>query len=699
MSKLAELKLILADIKQSKTNNANPSTSGLWAHSGLALVHKDQTEATYIYAQNDGDVSENTIAGFGIIDSGVLKAFMRRVRNGANAPFQLGTTSESPLEFFVNNDLVMKLSTSNEIDFKKHVNFENGFKVHGKDVNEFGASILNSANSNDLNTIFNLPNHNKLIVSAGGDLSLTSAYCKLLFPMEESQAGGITGDNGNFKYLTLFHSNGICFETGDTAVGFNNTKVRITRAGRLIAGPWVYADDGVNNIQSSNGVRATTAFSLPNAHEGRFNLGLHASGETTVPIGNYWVCVGKLDVIHNCEINVTLTSQNHEEVLLIRSAATWFSDQGVLDVIHQSYNTKVNFVGSFCSAGGTHKYIWLNVVANEFSVTLSTSGSGMGFIDHQLTVVAEGSQPTLSPLLYLGNNLNGMSNRKYVHGALEVTSSGAFKHLVTKHGIYYDAHQKEIDVLSGPGFGPMIKGRWDAGISNRYLDFGARDNLNNFASFGKMNPDAPNGFYWTLAKTQISELGIWNGRRSNVLSGDYDANKNIDYLDISAPINLDNTVSAGIRIFVGNSTNKIKAAELKPDGVLQFNNRVLFGDSVSDDGVSGIQSDTSIRFSNAARLQSGSVYLENDTWGIIENVVGDSQSAFIMVNGDNGYEGFVDILCVAFNGQPFVISGQQVYGGGTITRTYNKGGGSIGCKCVNTSGLGLNVRTTTLLRL
>lgn len=74
------------------------------------------------------------------------------------------------------------------------------------------------------------------------------------------------------------------------------------------------------------------------------------------------------------------------------------------------------------------------------------------------------------------------------------------------------------------------------------------------------------------------------------------------------------------------------------------------------------------------------------------------QAGFFLVNGDNGFEGFCDLVMVSFGQQPAIIGGSTLYGGTGLQHSYTFNGG-LCLTQTNSGGRTLNVRVTSFLRL
>ncbi len=70
-------------------------------------------------------------------------------------------------------------------------------------------------------------------LEVNGNFLFSSEYYKLYFPYANGVSGGITGDDFNYKRLTLFHGHGIAFETGTNEPNFGYTKMIIGSNGNV----------------------------------------------------------------------------------------------------------------------------------------------------------------------------------------------------------------------------------------------------------------------------------------------------------------------------------------------------------------------------------------------------------------------------------------------------------------------------------
>ncbi|WP_109830291.1 hypothetical protein [Reichenbachiella versicolor] len=67
----------------------------------------------------------------------------------------------------------------------------------------------------------------------GQDKVFTSEYNKLLWPINLGYGGGITGDDGQYKRLTLFHGHSIALQTGSNDRSHPNTRLYINASGNI----------------------------------------------------------------------------------------------------------------------------------------------------------------------------------------------------------------------------------------------------------------------------------------------------------------------------------------------------------------------------------------------------------------------------------------------------------------------------------
>ena len=72
-------------------------------------------------------------------------------------------------------------------------------------------------------------------LNVAGNLMFSSEYHKILWPENSVHpfGGGITGDDGAYKRLTLFHGNSIDLQTGSNSVNMNNSRLYIDSEGRI----------------------------------------------------------------------------------------------------------------------------------------------------------------------------------------------------------------------------------------------------------------------------------------------------------------------------------------------------------------------------------------------------------------------------------------------------------------------------------
>lgn len=88
-------------------------------------------------------------------------------------------------------------------------------------------------------------------LEVNGNIKFSSEYNQLQFPASLNVSGGITGDDGNYKRLTLYHGNSIAFETGSNALSSGNTRLFISGTGNVGIGTGVTAPKGLLQLNSS----------------------------------------------------------------------------------------------------------------------------------------------------------------------------------------------------------------------------------------------------------------------------------------------------------------------------------------------------------------------------------------------------------------------------------------------------------------
>ncbi|WP_075602656.1 hypothetical protein [Saccharicrinis aurantiacus] len=66
-----------------------------------------------------------------------------------------------------------------------------------------------------------------------GDIVMGSEYDEIRFPEKLGYAGGIVGDDHQYKRLALFHGHSIALQTGTNDPNFSNTRLYIDKSGRV----------------------------------------------------------------------------------------------------------------------------------------------------------------------------------------------------------------------------------------------------------------------------------------------------------------------------------------------------------------------------------------------------------------------------------------------------------------------------------
>lgn len=72
-------------------------------------------------------------------------------------------------------------------------------------------------------------------LEVAGSIKFSSEYSHILWPVHATHqyGGGITGDDGQFKRLTLYHGHSIAFETGSNSRSHSNTRIYINSSGNV----------------------------------------------------------------------------------------------------------------------------------------------------------------------------------------------------------------------------------------------------------------------------------------------------------------------------------------------------------------------------------------------------------------------------------------------------------------------------------
>jgi hypothetical protein len=68
------------------------------------------------------------------------------------------------------------------------------------------------------------------------DINFSSEYNKMSWPVALGLSGGITGDDGNYKRLALYHGGSISLQTGSNSPGISNSRLFINSAGQVGVG-------------------------------------------------------------------------------------------------------------------------------------------------------------------------------------------------------------------------------------------------------------------------------------------------------------------------------------------------------------------------------------------------------------------------------------------------------------------------------
>jgi hypothetical protein len=88
----------------------------------------------------------------------------------------------------------------------------------------------------------------------GQDINFSSEYNKVLWPIALGLSGGITGDDGQYKRLALYHGGSISLQTGSNSPGIANSRLFIDNTGKVGIGTispagklHVFSSGGLNN--------------------------------------------------------------------------------------------------------------------------------------------------------------------------------------------------------------------------------------------------------------------------------------------------------------------------------------------------------------------------------------------------------------------------------------------------------------------
>jgi hypothetical protein len=154
-------------------------------------------------------------------------------------------------------------------------------------------------------------------LSVNGNLGFNSEYNRIVFPEKLGYAGGITGDDGQYKRLTLYHGHSIALQTGSNDRNHANTRLYVNNAGNIGIGTTSPAEklDVAGKIQTDylrvNAVTASEGGEITldgpagyndwriDNYNGRFRL--HHSG------------INQLIVLANGNVGIgTITTGNHK---------------------------------------------------------------------------------------------------------------------------------------------------------------------------------------------------------------------------------------------------------------------------------------------------------------------------------------------------------------------------------------------------
>jgi hypothetical protein len=179
--------------------------------------------------------------------------------------------------------------------------------------------------------------------------------------------------------------------------------------GRILLG-YGAQDDGVSTLQVNGNVSA------PSANLGGLTYGRGAV-ITTPAAGHFWICVGEFNYMAQVQVQVRLTSQNHEELLRIDLAQSYHANMARITVARHSYNAKVRSVAISSPAHNSNKQLWVETTHDEFLIICSAWVDGLGFISHPASVRADGSQPTMTVSCGMMAGYGRQDNSTYYGGA------------------------------------------------------------------------------------------------------------------------------------------------------------------------------------------------------------------------------------------------------------------------------------------
>lgn len=96
-----------------------------------------------------------------------------------------------------------------------------------------------------------------VVILMAQDINFSSEYNKLSWPIAQGLSGGLTGDDGSYKRLALYHGGSISLQTGSNNPGISNSRLFINSTGAIGIG--TIAPDGfqINTLigsETSQGV-------------------------------------------------------------------------------------------------------------------------------------------------------------------------------------------------------------------------------------------------------------------------------------------------------------------------------------------------------------------------------------------------------------------------------------------------------------
>ena len=146
---------------------------------------------------------------------------------------------------------------------------------------------------------------NKLHVNgsttAGGNILFTSEYYSLSFPTSLTYAGGITGDDGNYKRLSLYHGYAINFIIGNSAT-FANSKMLLDSNGNLGIGT-TSPTGTYGKLSVAGGIR------ILDDNNAKLEIGRYSSGAS-----NSYIKLGSnsnsLRITNNTDVSDIFTIEN-----------------------------------------------------------------------------------------------------------------------------------------------------------------------------------------------------------------------------------------------------------------------------------------------------------------------------------------------------------------------------------------------------